>query len=236
MRLLLTRPREDSDRSAAAVRALGHEALVVPVMSLDYLSNDPGPGPWSAAIMTSANAARAIAGHPRRAEWTALPLFAVGRRTAAAAGKAGFTDIKSADGDGRELAELIAQEFPDRSGQLLYLAGEDRAGALEAELAAAGFTLRIWIMYRAAIDPGFAGQLAAAIRDRPIDGVLHYSQRSAAAFRAAVTSAGSGINSLNCRHYCLSQQVAEPLRNAALGPIEVAARPNETALLALLDV
>jgi uroporphyrinogen-III synthase len=232
MRLLLTRPREDSDRSAAALRALGHEVLIVPVLRVEAIADaDLGPGPWAAAIMTSANAARAIVRHPRHAELTGLPLFAVGRRTAEAAVTAGFADVVSADGDGRDLAGLIAARAPDRAAPLLYLAGEDRAPALETALAAEGFSVRTGIVYRAVVDPGFATNLTAAAQGRPIDGVLHYSRRSAAAFRAAVT----GTNALNCRHYCLSRQVAEPLRDETLGPVAVAARPDEAALFALLD-
>jgi uroporphyrinogen-III synthase len=234
MRLLLTRPREDAERSAAALRALGHEVMIVPVLKVEPVAAEFGSGPWAAAILTSANAARALAGHPRHAEIAALPVFAVGPRTAAAALAAGCTDVRAADGDGGDLAALIAAQLPDRTGRLIYLAGADRASGLEAALAEAGFAVDTCIVYRAAVDPSFARNLAAIVLDRSIDGVLHYSRRSAVAFRTAVTDPGSGINSLNCHHYCLSGQVAEPLRDGALGAVEVATRPDEAALLALL--
>ena len=98
---------------------------------------------FSAVVLTSANAARAIAEHPGRAQLTALTAFTVGRRTAEAARAVGFRDVRSADGDKRDLVDLLRADLvrtdllrmeSSERAPLLYLAGEDRAG----DLAAAG--------------------------------------------------------------------------------------------------
>src|SRR5438477_13053703 len=90
------------------LRARGCEVLVAPLLQVELLADAAlGAGPWGALVMTSSNAAHAVARHPRHAELTPLPVFVVGRRTAAAARAAGFGDVTSADGDVTALVRLI---------------------------------------------------------------------------------------------------------------------------------
>ena len=121
MRLVVTRPEPDASRTAALLRARGHTVDVAPLLRLELIAEaDLGAGPWGGIVITSANALRAIAAHPRKAELLALPLFAVGRRSADAAQAAGFAEVLSADGDATDLARLVAARA-DRGRPLLYL-------------------------------------------------------------------------------------------------------------------
>src|SRR5438046_9518596 len=109
MRLLVTRPEPDGARTAAALRTRGHEVLLAPLLHIETIPDaDLGAGPWAAILLTSANGARAIASHRRRAELAGLPVMAVGRSSADAARDVGLVDAISADGDGRNLARLGA--------------------------------------------------------------------------------------------------------------------------------
>ncbi len=83
-------------------------------------------GDWGGVIITSANAPAAIAGNPAREALLALPLLAVGQRSAEAARAAGFTEVTSAGGDVRDLLRALATRRLDKVAPLLYLAGEDR--------------------------------------------------------------------------------------------------------------
>ena len=65
MRLTVTRPQADSERTATALRARGHQVLVAPLMRVGPVAADLR-GSWAAVIMTSANAPAAIAAHPAR--------------------------------------------------------------------------------------------------------------------------------------------------------------------------
>src|SRR5262249_42097235 len=106
MRLILTRPDPDARATAALLRAQGHVVDIVPLLQVETIAADLGPGPWGGIIITSANAARAAAAHPRRDELIARPAFAVGRRSAEAARAAGFGEVASADGDAGDLVRL----------------------------------------------------------------------------------------------------------------------------------
>ena len=147
MKLLVTRPEPDNARTAAALRANGHDVLLAPLLHIQAVADaDLGAPPWAAILLTSANGARAAALHPRRAELLPLPVLAVGRGSAEAARAAGFADVTSADGDADALARLAAQRFAGARRPLLYLAGEDRSGDLGGALSV---EVRTVVVYRA---------------------------------------------------------------------------------------
>ncbi len=233
MRLLLTRPEPDAQRTAAALRAQGHDVISAPLLRIEPAPEAQiGAGPWAAILITSANAARAVATHARVTPLRALPVFAVGRRSAEAMGTAGFAKVTSADGNVSDLARLVAARLQP-AAPLLYLAGEDRAGDLAGDLRARGFAVETTMIYRAiaatALPPAAAQVLA-----RGIDGVLHFSRRSAEVFIDAARAAGVLESAVQAAHFCLSAQVAEPLAQAGAADIRVAERPNEAVLLALI--
>lgn len=232
MRLIVTRPEPDGERTAALLRARGHEVLVVPLLRIDWIADaDFGDGPWAAVVFTSANAVRAIAMHRRFRAVAALPAYAVGGRTRAAAVAAGFADVSSADGDIDDLVRLIAAAHPGATLPLLYIAGSARAGDLAAALRCHGVQVETVILYRMVAAPDLTAEARVALATWRVDAVLHYSARSAAAFLAAVATAGMEESVSPIRHLCLSPQVAAPLVAAGLGKVEVAAEPNEAALL-----
>ena len=108
MRILVTRPEPDGERTAQKLRARGCDVVLGPVLRIKHLEEaDLGAGPWDAVAMTSANAAHALGRHARRLEVMRLPVLTVGRRTAGAARAIGFTDVASAAGKEPALAHLI---------------------------------------------------------------------------------------------------------------------------------
>jgi len=234
VRLLLTRPEPDAERTAAALRARGHAAILAPLMRIEAVADaDLGGGPWAAILVTSANAASAVAAHARIAELRALPVFAVGERSAQAMRVAGFVNVTSADGDVRDLARLVTERTP-KDAPLLYLAAAERSGDLAGELGAGGFAVRTAVIYRAVSAPVFTRATVAALAGG-VDGVLHFSRRSAEAYVIAAHAAGLRESALkNPVHFCLSAQIAEPLARAGATDIRVAPRPVEAALLALI--
>jgi uroporphyrinogen-III synthase len=233
VRFLVTRPEPDAQRTAAALLARGHEAIVASLLQIEVsIDADLGAGPWSAVLITSANAIHAVVGHARIAELQAVPAFAVGRRSAEAARAAGFADVISADGDVADLARLVRTRVA-ASARVLYLAGEERSGDLAAELA--GFEVRTIAIYRAVGAVAFPRAAHEALAAREIGGVLHYSRRSAEIYVNAARAAGLLAEALAPSHYCIAAQVAEPLAAAGATDIRIAPRPEEQSLLALVD-
>ncbi len=226
MRIVVTRPQADGERTATVLEALGHEVLVAPLMRIEPVAVALA-GTWSAIVITSANALQAAAAP----ELKSLPVFAVGPRTAEVARQAGFAVVSAANGDTKDLVRLIAARSAGAKAPLLYLAGEDRAGDLVAELATQGIRAQMKIVYRAVAEP-FPTVLAAALDAGDVDAVLHFSRRSAELFIQGAKASGVAGPAEDVRHLCLSAQVAEPLAGASR--IAIAPRPEEAALVALL--
>jgi len=235
MRLLVTRPEPDDERTAMVLAGRRHDVLRAPLLRIEPLPEaDLGNGPFVAVIMTSMQAARAIVAHARKDELLTLPVFAVGQRTAEAAHAVGFCEVTSAQGDGADLGRLLAARLGETAGRLLYLAGEDRARALEKELASHALTLQVAVIYRAVAAEELAAPTRQALESGRLEGVLHFSARSAAVFLACARRAGLLNQAVKLVHYCLSRQVAAPLTAAGAVRIRVAARPEEAALLDLI--
>ena len=235
MRLLVTRPEPDGERTAAAVRARGHDVILAPLLRMQAADFELADASYGAVVMTSANAARALEGHRHLARLTTLPVFTVGRRTADAARAAGFAQVHSADGDQRDLAALIRAAHPDGLTQLLYLAAEDRAGDLAGHLLAAGFRVETVVAYRAMKAERFPSEVETALRARAINGVLHFSRRTAEAYIDCASRAGLLTAALEPAQFCLSRQVAEPVRAVGATAIRIAPHPDEASLLELVD-
>ncbi len=118
MRLLVTRPEPDASRQAEQLRAMGHEPVLAPLLTIEML---PGVAlrldGAQAVIVTSRNVLRAVAARPELIEARDLPLYAVGDATARAAAELGFRQIVAGPGTGEELADLIARELDPAKGR-----------------------------------------------------------------------------------------------------------------------
>ncbi len=194
---------------------------------------------FSAVIVTSANALRAIHDSPALGGLLSLPVFAVGERTAQAARDSGFADVAAAGGDAVSLRDLIVAQARARrlkkSGELLYLAAADRARDLGAELGQLGFNIRAVTVYRMNAVPELPLEVGAACAAGRIEAVLHYSARSARAFLDAARAAGVEISALALPQCCLSEAVAAIVREAGATQVAVARAPDEDALVEALE-
>jgi uroporphyrinogen-III synthase len=232
MRVLVTRPQADAAQTAARLAELGHEAIVEPLLILEPKEIDRTPaGLFAALAATSANAMRVAARMKALDPLRDLPLHAVGTHTADAAREARFKTVIDAKGDADTLAENIVRHVQS-PGRVLHLAGEARAKELGPLLAARGIEVDVLELYRMRRAEKLDASAALFGANR-IDVVLHFSPQSAATFVALVERGGLADRARRPRHLCLSQTVAAELMAIGISA-EVAAEPNEAALLALL--
>lgn len=236
MRLLVTRPEPDGERTAAELRARGHDVLLAPMLRVQALQDaelgaELGTGPWAAILLTSANGARAVASHRRLVELVRLPVLAVGEATAAAARAAGFAQVASAGGDGADLVRLVTRQMARVTGPLLYLSGEERARDLAGELNERGFCVETVVVYRTVKAEVFPAAVRAALSAGQIEGVLHFSRRSVEGYLQCARNVPGALNPV---HFCLSDRAAEPLRAAGAAIVRVPQRADERSLLALV--
>lgn len=232
MRVLVTRPYDDAERTAAELKARGHDAVIAPLLEIRFRD-----GPQlaldgvQAILATSANGARALA---RRTPRRDIPVFAVGAQTAEAARHAGFKTVKSADGDAAALAKAAARWASPTGGALFHAAGAQTKGGLAERLRASGFTVLCETLYEAVPVTVLPPIAADALRQGTLDAALFYSPRSARTFAEAVTRAGLAASCAGLEALCISQATADGLTPLSFRKIRVAARPDQDALLALI--
>lgn len=229
MRVLVTRPVEDAAPIAARLSAIGHVPLLAPLLATRFFA---GPEPdfrnVQAILATSANGVRALV---RRSARRDLPLFAVGPQTSEEARKAGFTDVRNADGDAVALAAATACWATPEQGALLHACGQDADGKLAALLQQDGFTVRKAVLY--AVDPAAAlpEQIVETLQANAIDAALFFSPRSARIF----CDLAAGLPLQGVTAFAISPATAAVLEGKNWRGIRIAPAPNQDALLAVLE-
>jgi uroporphyrinogen-III synthase len=233
MRILVTRPEGDAEETAARLRALGHDPLVASLLDIRLREGPDLPlDDVQAVLATSANGVRALAKRTKRRD---IPLFTVGAQSASAARLAGFEHIQHADGDAAALAALAAARLAPSRGALLHAAGIETRGGLAEKLAGSGFAVRSEILYDAVACKALPGPARDALDGGTIDAALFFSPRSARIFVELVEAAGLSERCGRLAAICISRAAAEALAPLRFDRVGIAARPNQEALLALLE-
>lgn len=239
----MTRAEPGAGRTAARLRALGFEPLVAPLIATRPL---PGPPPdlsgvgalaFTSRAGVTAFVERAGAAVPDRSAFDppafALPVFAVGDATAQAARAAGFRDVRSAAGAGRDLLALIERDGPP--GVVLHPGAREPAFDLVPALVAAGRPARALALYETAPAAALPPPAAAALAQGRIDAVLIHSPAAARALAGLVPGDPAAARSTpRIVLAALSAECAAPLARLAWAGVTVAPAPDEPSLLATL--
>lgn len=236
MRLLVTRPDPEGERTARALEKLGHETIISPALNIRYLIDaDIKVRKPQAILVTSINGVRALERHRLRRDLFACPVLAVGDRTAVAAKRAGFASARSAQGALDDLCALVMEICTPAGGPLLYAAGADQAGDLAGRLGREGFAVETVTIYRAEMVEDLSDAARRGLQQNEIDGVLFYSARSTEAFGRQLERAGLLPLADHVTAYCLSESIAEKVERLVAGPVKVAVTPDQLALFALIE-
>lgn len=225
-RIWITRAQPGADVTAERVRALGHDAVVAPLLAVKVLPDVEVDLRGVAALaFTSANGVRAFADASGE---RSLKVFAVGAATAQAARSAGFRSVLSADGDVEALAEGIAVRRGELRGAVLHPGAAEPAGDLAGSLEKHGVEARRLILYETA--PVALGAAEAADLAR-CDAVLLHSPRASQVL-AKVLKAHPAPR---LRALGLSKAVVKPLARTPMAAKAFPPFPLEAALLNLID-
>ena len=227
MKLIITRPQIDAAPLAAKLKALGHIAVIAPVLDIVPRLDVVIPHlPYQAICHTSANGMRCLAVDLDQR----IPVYTVGEQSAFVAHARGFSNVEAEGGDVDGLVRHVTSKLKPTDGPLLYLSGAETSGDLEGQLTKHGFAVTRVVTYNArarALD-----QYAAAIQSS--DAVMLYSPRTAKLWFGEIERLNLVKSAESLRYLCLSPQVAKALpRNWHKS---VAKSPTEKSLLALLDL
>ena len=232
MRVMLTRPRADSERLAKELQARGNVVVIEPMLNIVPQGLIPPLDDVAALIVTSANSIRTFAAACDRRD---LIVYAVGDATALVASEVGFTAVESAQGDAVALEAHITAQVKPGAGSLLHIQGRDVTGELDESLISKGYNVRSAVMYRAET----ANELSQEARDllvsRNIDVILFFSPRTVKTFVRLVSEAGLADRCDTIIAICLSAAVAEAGSALIWSGVHIAATPDRAAMLQLCD-
>ena len=261
MRFLITRPYEDAMPLAHTLKALGHESLIAPLMTVKQTDiwRFQSPPNCQAIAISSANGARALLSsiqnwpHDHRQWLQNMPIFCVGDATAEILAPLNLRRLYNAKGHGGDLAQLIAAQVHPDGRRIEYLCGRVTTENFAQNLSQAGFDLRAIPLYDAvaatqlpptlrqflhdASEQNCDNIVASSGAEKPSDAatsaVLMFSTRSLQIFEDLIRQENRANLGAHLSLYCLSPAIAAAAR-LSYRRIFCAARPNQAAMIELI--
>jgi uroporphyrinogen-III synthase len=229
--VLITRPEPGAGETAASVVSLGFRPILAPALEILPLPcRLPPAARLQAIVIASGNAVQALPASHR-----GLPLLAVGDATAARARAAGFTRTESADGDAHALAALTGRSCDRKGAALLLATARGQGEALAADLRARGFRVIRRAVYAAVPARTLPAAACNDLAAGAVTAALFFSAETARHCvwllrRARLHEAVRTVDAL-----AIGRSAAVALEALPWRRIRVAARPNQDAMLALLQ-
>ncbi|MDE2561994.1 MAG: uroporphyrinogen-III synthase [Sphingomonadales bacterium] len=216
MPVIAVRPEPGLAATLAAARAMGFDAQGFALFMAEPVTwQAPEPSSYAGLLAGSGNVFRH--GGPGLAALAALPVFAVGEATTAAARKAGFAVAATGSGGLQALVQTLAP------GRYLRLSGEAHV-ALDPPAGVEADTL---VTYRMAARP-FPPALADLLRSPAL--VLLHSGEAARHFAAQCDAHAIARGAVALA--CLAPRIAEAA-GTGWARVESAAQPSDPVLLEL---
>jgi uroporphyrinogen-III synthase len=180
MHILLTRPLEDCSEMILKFKSLGNQVSHLPLLKVDKVNyNEINFVDYKAIIFTSANAVKFL---DLKQIDKKLLCFCVGNATEKKARSVGFQNVIAAEGNVKNLKELIFQNFDKKNGKLIYVSGETISEDLDQQLLKEGYDIKRIINYRTIHNEKFDENFIEALKSNMPDIVYVYSQNSASSF------------------------------------------------------
>lgn len=216
----------------ARLKALGHEAVPCPILSIVPLGGATADlDGVQAVVVTSRAGVRVLAEvHPERA----VPLLAVGDATASLAHDLGYGEVVSAGGEAGALLDLAARTLDPGAGPVLVAGGQTVSVDVAGQLETAGLKVRRAVLYEARPAAGLSEAARRALTAGELDAVAFFSPRSVATFVTLLNEAGLRTACTSLEAICLSPNVAVAAGALPWRRMRVAPSPDTASLLGLL--
>ena len=180
MHILLTRQLEDCSNLITRFVGLGHVVSHLPLLIIEKVLYDQKVIiDCKAIIFTSANAIKFLDTKKINKN---IKCFCVGLATEKHAKSAGFQNIISAEGNVRNLKELILQNFIPSGGDIVYVSGEIISSDLDQQLNNEGYSIKRLINYRTIHNQKYDDNFIKKLKNNIPDIVYIYSYNTALSF------------------------------------------------------
>tara|TARA_B100001057_G_C22594329_1_gene850255 strand:+ start:197 stop:895 length:699 start_codon:yes stop_codon:yes gene_type:complete len=180
MHILLTRHLEDSKDLIQKFKSNGFKVSNLPLLEISKVNyNVLKLYNFNAIIFTSSNSIKFldIKGIDKN-----ILCFCVGSSTEKTARLNGFQQVYAADGNVRNLKELVQQNLSSRDNKILYVSGEVVSYPLDKELISEGYNVERLINYCAKHKENLDLSFLKSLKNNIPDLVYVYSENSAKSF------------------------------------------------------
>ena len=180
MHILLTRNLEDSKDLILKFKSSGFKVSNIPLLEINKINhNEIKINAFHAIIFTSSNAIRFL--DLKRIDKNIL-CFCVGSSTEKTARSNGFQRVYAADGNVRNLKELVQQNLSAKYNKIIYVSGEVVSYPLDTELTSEGYNVERLINYSVKHNENLDLSLLESLKKDMPDLVYVYSENSAKSF------------------------------------------------------
>ena len=180
MHILFTRPLDDSKDLILKFNDLGHKVSYMPVIEIQRIEHENiNFKDYKALIFTSANSLKFL--NIKEVDKN-IYCFCVGIATEKKALSLGFQNIITAEGNVRNLKEIILRNFNSSDGKILYISGEIISKDLDKELKSLGYDVKRIVNYTAKPIHNIDEKFIEDLKNNIPDIVYIYSQNSALSF------------------------------------------------------
>ena len=186
MHILFTRPLEDCNELILKFSKLGHKVSHMPVIQIEKIEHEEiNFIDYKAIIFTSANALKFL---DTKLIDKKIICFCVESATEKKALSLGFQNVITAEGNVRNLEELILQNFNSSHGKMLYLSGEIISNDINKNLVSQGYNVKRVVNYTSKPNHQLDEKFIEKLRSNMPDVVYVYSQNSALSFLKLINS------------------------------------------------
>ena len=206
MHILLTRPLEDCTELILKFQSLGNKVSHLPLLKLEKINYDESfLSDLKGIIFTSANAVKFLDLKTINKE---VLCFCVGNATEKRARSFGFQNVIAAEGNVKNLKEMILQNFNQKDGKIIYVSGETISIDLDQQLLKEGYNIKRIINYRAIHNENLNNKFFEQLKLNMPDIVYVYSQNSAKSFLKFIKLYQSDNLWMNTNLMCIGEKTS----------------------------
>jgi len=206
MHILLTRPLEDCTELILKFQSLGNKVSHLPLLKLEKINYDESfLSDLKGIIFTSANAVKFL---DLKTINKKVLCFCVGNATEKKARSFGFQNVIAAEGNVKNLKEMILKNFNQKDGKMIYVSGETISIDLDQQLLKEGYNIKRIINYRAIHNENLNNKFFEQLKLNMPDIVYVYSQNSAKSFLKFIKLYQSDNLWMNTNLMCIGEKTS----------------------------
>jgi len=229
--IIITRPREDSEKTAKLLAAHGFDFFIEPAFRAENISDGISKlrsdrSKYDGVIITSKNALRIVADIDQN-----VKIIALGRATTVLAKDYGFKNVEYAGKNINELCACIKSKCQGKN--FCYASGESITKELDVNNCGNSVT-RI-IVYKTIVSQKFSEEFIVRLKNGDFKGVMFFSTKTAEIFCNILEIEGLKKYINKVVAFCLSNNIAKSIKSYGFEATVFTKNANIDEIIGLIE-